>query len=272
MMKAALTVFLLITCSTLSAQWPSRPTPNVPKKADGTPDLNAPAPRTADGKPDFSGLWELEKNRPCPREGCDDMEISQEFLNLGWNMKDGMPYQPWAAALVKERRARFGVDDPWSHCQPFGVVKLMINPFFRKFFPLPGLLLMLNERDASYRQIFMDGRSLPTDAFPTPYGYSVGKWDGDTLVVETTGFPDGQWLDRAGSPLTDAAKITERYRRPNFGTMEIEITVDDPKAYTKPFTVKVKQFITLNSELIDYFCMQNEKDVPHMVGASPAGK
>ena len=200
------------------------------------------------------------------------MEISEEFVNLGWNMKDGLPFQPWAAALQKQRRAINGMDDPGSRCLPTGVVKLVINPFFRKFIQLPGLMVVLNERDVDYRQIFMDGRSLPRDAFPTPYCYSVGKWDGDTLVVETTGFPDGQWLDRAGSPLTDAAKITERYRRVNYCKIEIEITVNDPKAYTKPFTVKVNQFITLNSELIDYFCMQNEKDTPHLVGSGKAAK
>jgi hypothetical protein len=272
MKTATLTAFLLMACTTVSAQWPSRPTPGIPKKADGSPDLNAPTPRAADGKPDLSGLWELEKNRPCPPEGCNDMEISQEFVNLGWNMKDGLPFQPWAAALVKQRRADFGKDDPGSLCQPTGIVKLVINPFFRKFIQLPGLLIVLNERDVNYRQIFMDGRSLPKDAFPTSYGYSTAKWDGDTLVVETSGFPDGQWLDRAGSPLTESGKITERYRRVNYGTMEIEITVDDPKAYTRPWTAKVKQFIRLDSELIDYFCMQNEKDTPHLVGNSKAGK
>ena len=266
-MKAStLTIMLLAGCTALSAQWPSRPTPGVPRKADGTPNLEAPTPRTADSKPDFSGLWELEKNRPCPPGGCDDMEISQEFINLGWNMKEGLPYQPWAAALVKQRRAQFGKDDPWSHCQPHGVIKFMINPFFRKFLQMPGLVVILSERDVNFRQIFLDGRSLPTDAAPTPYGYSVGKWDGDTLVVETIGFPEGQWLDRVGSPITEAGKITERYRRINYGTMEIEITVDDPKAYTRPWTAKVKQFIRPDSEMIDYFCMQNEKDIPHFVG------
>ena len=131
---------------------------------------------------------------------------------------------------------------------------------------LPGLVVILNERDSAYRQIFTDGRPLPVDPTPTPNGYSVGKWDGDTLVVNTIGIADGEWLDRNGDPLTDAAKLTERFRRVNYGTMEIEFTVDDPKAYTKPWTVKIKQFIALNTELIDFFCMENEKDTPHEVG------
>ena len=267
-MCAAALVFMtcLTTCATLSAQWLGLTTPGVPRKADGSPNLAAPAPRTADGKPDLSGLWELEKNNPCPPEGCVDMEISKEFVNLGWNIPGGLPYQPWAAALRKERQAVNALGDPGSNCRPTGILKLTINPLFRKFIQLPGLLVILNERDTAYRQIFTDGRSLPAEALPTPNGYSAGKWVGDTLEVQTTGFTDGQWADRSGSPLTDAAKITERFRRPSFGRMEIEITVDDVKAYTKPWTVKINQFILLNNELMDYFCMENEKDVPHTVG------
>ncbi len=194
------------------------------------------------------------------------MEVSREFVNMGWNMPGGLPYRPWAAELRKARMAENGKDDPASNCHPAGIVKLTINPLFRKFLQMPGLLVILNERDTAYRQIFTDGRSLPVDPTPTPNGYSVGKWDGDTLVVETNGLSDGQWLDRTGSPLTDAAKITERFHRINYGKMEIEITVDDSKAYTKPWTVKVNQFIALNTELMDYFCMENEQDIPHAKG------
>jgi len=266
MKQAFLAALFLIPSAALSAQWLNHPTPGVPKKADGSPDLAAPAPKTTDGKPDLSGLWELEKNNPCPKDGCVDMEISREFLNLGWNMPGGLPYQPWAAALRKSRQAENAKGDPGSNCRPTGLLKLTINPLFRKFLQLPGLLVILNERDTAYRQIFTDGRSLPVDPVPTPNGYSVGTWVGDTLEVHTIGITDGQWGDRSGSPLTDAAKITERFRRVNFGKMEIEITVDDPKAYTRPWTVKVNQFIALNTELMDYFCMENEQDIPHTVG------
>ena len=125
---------------------------------------------------------------------------------------------------------------------------------------------MLSERDVTFRQIFTDGRELPKDPQPSFHGYSSGRWDGDTLVVQTNGFRDGMWLDRSGSPLTDAAKMTERFRRVNYGKLEIEITIDDPKAYTAPWTVKFNQFIVLNTELLEYFCQENEKDQPHLVG------
>ena len=264
--SAAVAASLLVLPALASAQWVKYPTPGVPKKSDGSPNLTAPTPRTADGKPDFSGNWELEKNQPCPADGCPDMEISREFMNIGWSLPGGLPYQPWAADLRKARMAEFSKGDPGANCRPTGLMKLTINPFFRKFLQLPGLLVILNERDSAYRQIFTDGRPLPVDPAPTPNGYSVGKWDGDTLVVETNGISDGQWLDRNGDPLTYAAKLTERFRRVNYGKMEIEITVDDPKAYTKPWTVKINQFIALNTELMDFFCMENEKDVPHAVG------
>jgi hypothetical protein len=135
-----------------------------------------------------------------------------------------------------------------------------------KIVQVPGLLLLLNERETVFRQIFMDGRALPAIDIPSFNGYSSGKWEGDTLVVQTTGFKDGLWLDRNGSPLTDAAKITERFRRPTYGKLEIELTVDDPKAYTKPWTIKLNHFIKPDTELIDYMCRDNEKDIPHYVG------
>ena len=130
----------------------------------------------------------------------------------------------------------------------------------------PGLIVFLTERNASYRQIFTDGRPLPEDPNPSWSGYSTGRWEGDTLVVETNGFGDGQWLDRAGSPLSSAATMTERLRRPNYGTLEIELTVNDPKAYTRPWTIPLKQSIVLNTELLDYICLENEKDALHLVG------
>jgi len=219
----------------VQAQWLHYPTPRVPKTAAGSPDLSAPAPRTADGTPDFSGMWDIEHNRPCPPGGCLDMFIGQEFLNIGWSLKAGLPYQPWARDLVKVRMEQEGKDDPASHCQPPGIVKTHTTPLLRKIIQIPGLIVILSERDASYRQIFTDGRPQPAEIdLPSANGYSTGKWEGDTLVVQTTGFRDGLWLDRSGSPLTDAAKMTERFRRVNYGNLEIELTVDDPKAYTAP--------------------------------------
>jgi hypothetical protein len=245
------------------AQWVSYPTAGVPRTATGAPDLNAPTPRTTDGKPDFSGIWQPEKNRPCPPEGCDDMPIPQEFLNIGWSLKGGLPYQPWAAELVKARKALNGQEDPGTHCLPTGIIMMHTTPLLKKIVQTPGLLVILNERNATYRQIFLDGRPLPADPQPSWVGYSTAKWDGDTLVVETSGFRDGIWLDRGGSPLTEAGRITERFRRVTYGRLEIRITVDDPKAYTAPWTVQLNQFLVLNTDLLDYICLENEKDAPH---------
>jgi hypothetical protein len=263
--------FVLVVMSTLiatplGAQWLHYPTAGVPKLPDGSPNLEAPTPRTADGKPDFSGMWEPEKNRPCPPDGCFDMEVPEEFVNIGWSLNAGPPYQPWAAEIRKSRMDQNGKDDPVSRCLPGGIVKLHTTPQLRKVIQVPGVLITLNEMDATYRQIFTDGRPLPEVGMPSFKGYSSGTWQGDTLVVETTGFPDGIWLDRSGSPLTDAARITERFRRVNFGRMEIEVTVDDPNAYTRPWTFRLIHKIVLDTELMDYICVENEMDAPHLVG------
>jgi hypothetical protein len=248
-------------------QWLHYPTARVPKTPGGLPNLSAPTPRTADGKPDFSGIWEIENTGGCPPYGCPDLPLSKEFLNIGARLPGGLPYQPWAAELVKKRMADNGKDDPASQCQPAGAIRLFTFPQYRKMVvQAPGLLVMLSERDVTFRQIFMDDRELPKDPKPSFTGYSSGHWEGDTLVVQTIGFHDGMWLDRSGSPMTNAAKLTERFRRVNYGTLEIEITVDDPKAYTSPWTIKFRQFIVLNTELLEYFCQENEKDQPHLVG------
>jgi hypothetical protein len=224
----------------------------------------APAPRTADRKPDLSGIWGL--NAPCPPDGCGDYVAAPEFSNLGASLKDGLPYQQWAADLVKKRTADLGKDDPVAWCRPAGALRILTYPPPRKIIQLPGLVVILSERDVSYRQIFTDGRPLLKDPEPSWNGYSTGRWEGDTLVVRTNGFRDGIWLDRIGSPMTDAAKMTERFRRVNYGRLEIEVSIDDPKAYTKPWSVKLNQQIVLNTDLLDYYCMDNEKDDNHLVG------
>jgi len=250
----------------LSAQWLKYPTAGVPKTPSGIPNLGAPTPRTADGKPDLSGIWEADNTGPCPPDGCPDMQSSREFVNIGAQRPGGLPYQPWAAELVKKRMGDNGKDDPVSHCQPAGALRLLTYPPYRRIVQVPGLVVILSERDVTFRQIFTDGRALPKDPNPSFTGYSSGHWEGDTLVVQTTGFRDGMWLDRSGSPMTDAATMTERFRRVNYGNLEIEITLDDPKAYTAPWTVKLNQFIVLNTELLEYFCQENEKDQAHLVG------
>ena len=250
----------------LLGQWLNYPSASVPRMSNGEPDLSAACPRTPDGKPDFSGLWQMERNRPqsaTTAPGCEP--VSQEFINIGWSIAEGLPYQPWAAELVKTRRAEQRTNDPLSRCLPVGIIRQHTSPLYKKIAQLPGLLIILNEQNASYRQIFTDGRPLPKDPNPSWNGYSTAKWEGDTLVVRSNGFRDGLWLDTTGNPLTEYATITERFRRPTFGNLEIEVTVDDPKAYTKPWTIMFKQRIKLDTELLDYICSENEKDIKHFV-------
>ena len=251
----AVALVLSALCLPLAAQWFNYPTPGIPRTPDGKPDLAAPAPRTADGKPDLSGLWQ-------PASGGAD----PQFSDIAKETKDGLPFQKWAADLVKARRAVNNKDDPDGHCQPLGTIKMHLHPYPRKILQLPGLMVILYERDTVYRQIFTDGRPLPVDPQPSFYGYSTAKWEGDTLVVQTNGFRDGLWLDISGTPLTDAAKATERYHRPSFGKLEIEITVDDSKAYTKPWTIRVHQSLAVDTDLLEFFCTDNEKDARHLVG------
>ena len=243
------------------AQWLNYPTPGVPKTPSGLVNLGAPTPRTADGKPDFSGVWEAENTIRSA------FPIGPQFLDISVGLEGGLPYQPWAAELTKARQAENSKSDPDARCLPISIVRTFSYPTLKKIVQVPGLIIMLDEHNASYRQIFIDGRPLPADPQPSWNGYSTGKWEGDTLVVETIGFRDGIWLDeRNGTPMTDAAKITERIRRANYGNLEVLITIDDPKAYTRPWTVKLNQFIVLNSDVLDYICLENEKDIPHLVG------
>jgi hypothetical protein len=248
----------------VQAQWLKYPTPGVPRLADGTPNLGAPPPRTADGKADLSGVWQLEP-APCGSDGCGDYPGAPEFANLGRKVPGGLPYQPWAADLVKQRSADLGRDDPVALCRPGGAFRILTFPPYRKFLQLPGLFVILSERDVTYRQVFTDGRPLPADPVPAWNGYSSGRWEGDALVVQTVGLRDDTWLDRAGSPMTAAARMTERFRRVSYGRLEVDVTIDDPKAYTRPWTVTLVQRIVLDTDLLDYHCNDNEKDTAHMI-------
>jgi hypothetical protein len=260
----------------LSAQWPPYTTAGVPRTPDGKPDLTASAPRTADGKPDFSGIWIRGDGqlgpagggtRPGPAPVFSAGPPTTTFRDVGANVKEGLPLQPWAADLVKARRAENSKDNPDAHCLPMGLMQFHNHGQPRKIVQTPRLIVIVYEANYGLRQILMDGRTLPTsDAQPWWYGYSTGKWDGDTLVVETTGFRDGGWLDIIGNPLTDAAKLTERFRRPNYGTLEIDVTIDDPKAYTKPWTVRVNQRIVFDAELIEFICLENQQFESYLKG------
>jgi hypothetical protein len=265
---ATAAALLAVVTATTTAQWIRHPTAGVPRTRDGTPNLSAPAPRAADGKPDFSGVWANDGFDPNnSTEGQGGGPPKAVFFDLMYGL-GGMPppYQPWAAELAARRKADNAKDNPDARCLPIGPLQMLAHPLPKKIIQTPGLLVILHERNMEFRQIYIDGRRLPEDPQPSWYGYSTARWEGDTLVVETIGLRDGLWADFNGSPLTDAARLTERIRRPDFGRLQIQVTVDDPKAYTKPFTVNVNQFFALDTDLLEYACLENEKDVPRLVG------
>jgi hypothetical protein len=283
---AAALLALIASAPALFAQWPSYPTPG-PRTTDGKVDFAAPPPKTANGKPDFSGLWEpahTNKAGPGPGGGMngtaplpfaiptspDDPPVAQ-FFNIGAGFKDHvLPFTEWAAQLRAQRKGDGNKDNPDALCLPLGLTQLHMHPQPREIVQTPREIVVLYEANGNVRRILTDGRPLPNND-PTPwfYGYSVAHWDGDTLVVETTGFRDDVWLDVEGSPLTSTGKMTERWRRPKFGLMQIDITIEDPKAYTKPFTVRVNHQLMPDTELMEFVCQ--DRDAPHYVG-KPASK
>jgi hypothetical protein len=260
---AALAVAVSLTVPA-TAQWLTYPTAGVPRTVDGKPDLSAPAPRTADGKPDLSGLWAIRRQLVTLEQGA--VNISPQMLSIADGLEGGLPYQPWARALAEQHRENKSKDVPSSRCLPLGplLAHTYLDP--RKVIQTPSLLVILNERDFTYRQIFTDGRPLPKDPNPSWYGYSSGHWNGDTLIVETNGLRNGLWLDFQGDIITDSAKLTEKFRRLNFGALDIEVTIDDPHAYTRPWTVTVHQSLMVDTELLEFVCLENEKDLSHLVG------
>jgi hypothetical protein len=251
----------------LAAQWVNYPTPGVPRKSDGKVDMAAAAPRLANGKPDLSGIWmTAEPNRgrgaaPVADEAGDQRNItaSRHMRDIGIDIPGGLPYQPWLIPIVKERTANEAIDDPHIRCLPDNFLRAYGLPHLLKFVHTPQLLVVLNEMNAGYRQVFTDGRPLPKDPNPSWQGYSSAAWSGDTLVIDTIGLRDDTWIDWNGSVLTEAANVREEIRRPDFGHLEIKVTVDDPKAYTKPWTVTLKQRIVVDTDLIDEICLENEK-------------
>jgi hypothetical protein len=279
----------------LSAQWLHYPTANVPKLPNGRPNLTAPPPRGADGRPDLSGIWTAADVIPDPGCGADEVGCIPEgnlplravnialssvadFTRLTRREIAGrqlLPYQTWAADLVTKRGryAGAGIGDPkaddiidqHARCMPPNFPRAWALPQYKRIVQTPGFMVVLDEFNASYRQIFTDDRPLPVDPVPTWNGYSSARWDGDTLVVQSIGFRDDLWLDMSGSPLTEAARVTERLRRVNYGRLQVQVTVADPKAYSRPWTVPMDQSIVLDTELLDHICLENEKDVAHFV-------
>lgn len=275
-----ITVALIVLCapvaSALAGQWLKYPTAGVPRKANGSVNMTAPAPRLPDGKPDFSGVWATgDPNRRTAGAAAStvdekpadptDIPPSRQMSNFGVDIPGGLPYQPWLIPIVKERTDNLAIDDPHIRCLPDNFLRAYGLPHLLKFIHSPNLLVVLNEMNAGYRQVFTDARPLPVNPNPSWQGYSSAKWSGDTLVIDTIGLRDDTWIDWNGSVLTESAKVREQIRRPDFGHLEIQVTVDDPKAYTKPWTVMLKQRIVVDTDLIDEICLENEQFLKHIV-------
>jgi hypothetical protein len=279
-MRSAVSAVCLITFfalagPSLAAQWPKRMPPDVPKNAAGQVDPDAPAPKTADGKPDLSGLWRgAPLAGPGGRRGGGPGAApatppppppagppATNFLDIAQNIPGGLPLTPYGQELLKTRVAGNSKDNPEAHCLPMGIIQLHTQGAPRRFIQSPRQLVILYEASMERREIFTDGRTVPPMGEPQPFwnGYSAGRWDGDTLIVETNNFRDGGWLDVRGTPLTDEGKITERFRRVSYGRMEIDITVEDKKAYTKPWTVRSTQTLMPDEDLIEFVCLENQR-------------
>ncbi len=254
MNRTAIAAALLLFPVSLCAQWLNFPTPGIPRTADGKPNLTAPAPRTSDGKPDFAGLWAMP---------IDSAVGNIAVRNVGDLKPDDV--QPWAQALVRQRSEGFAKDNPRYRCLPEGPGYSAGTGGMKRFVQTPTMIIMLNE-DLTYRQIFMDGRALETNPNPSWMGYAVGHFDGDTLVVESKGFNDRTWLVD-GYPHTEALRMTERYRRVDFGHLEIAVTFQDPGAYSKAWTVPARAQLAADTELLEYVCNENaESGQEHWVG------
>ena len=250
MTRLAAATVLLLASVPLAAQWLHYPTPGMPRTADGKPNLSAPAPKMPDGKPDLSGIWASADNKYLQNLAADGIEV---------------PFQPWAEKLYRDRSENLGKGRPSERCLTHGVTDFDALGINWKIIQTPGMIAVLYEAYNHYRQIFLDGRPLPKPTQPAYLGYSVGRWEGETLVVETTGFNDVGWLDDGGHPQTEALHVTERFRRRDFGHMDLQLTIDDPKAYTKPWGPTLRLNFQPDDELMESIC-ENEKDVPHMVG------
>jgi hypothetical protein len=249
-------VVLTIVTAPAGAQWLNYPTPGIPRLPNGKPNLSALAPRKPDGKPDLSGIWHGEQ------------QIYVKYAeNLGADFKPGeFPIQPWAEALYKQHMTDAGAgESPITQCLSLGLPIADNSALPFKIIQESGLVVILNEGLGLFRQVFLDGRMLPKDPNPTCMGYSVGRWDEDTLVVDSAGFNGKVWLDPTGHPTTDALHITERFRRRDFGHLDLELTVDDPKAFTRPWSVNLPKLLFPDTELLEFVCDENEKDLKHLV-------
>jgi len=246
-------MMLALMCVPVHAQWVKVPRAAIPRTADGKPNLSAPAPRLPDGHPDLGGIWSVD---------------NKYVRDLATDLKPGaVPYQPWAKALFDERKdGAHSKEDNAAHCLPPGTPRINAAPFPWKIVQTPEFITILYENFNLWRQIFLDGRELEKDATPTWFGYSTGKWDGDTLVVDTRGFNGKAWIDQLGKPATEGLHVIERFHRKDFGHMDIQITIDDPKAYTKTWTVTEPAILVPETELLEFICNENNRDLEHLPG------
>ena len=265
----------LLVCSLLAivgslahAQWLNYRPPGTPVTPDGHPDLSAPAPQAPNGKPDLTGTWRLmPRVQRTGTDGTSPDPVDSYSANIFRDFKpEAGPERP-AAVQLREQRMKNGVRaNPTLFCLPMGIpVNNLVNEVV-KFVQAPSIIMVFYEVDGSYRQIYTDGRKLPADMQPSWLGYSTARWEGDTLVVETAGFNDRTWLDFVGHPHSEALQLTERYRRRDFGHLDVEMTFDDPVMYTKPFTIKFTHLLQAESDILESYCNENEKDRAHMLG------
>ena len=291
--RSAAVLLVLLSSTTLSAQWPRFQDSGVPRDAQGRVRIEAPPPRTADGKPDLSGNWLRADTEPPPAElagifsrpnqnaGTDVVGEPRvlvfppdpkappiaAFWDLATNVPGGLPLTPWAAGVKKQRMSSDMKDNPDANCMPMGITQFHMQPQPRKIIQTPKLIAILYESNYGQRLVYLDGRRLPPQGEPQPwwYGYSVGRWEGDTLVVETNnlrGAEDGPfdgWLDVRGTPYSNQAKFIERFRRPIFGKLEIDVTIEDAKAFTRPVTVRINQRVVVDEEPIEFVCNENQQ-------------
>ena len=271
-----ISILLTLACFGAPAQWLNYPTPGSPRTRDGKPNLTAPAPLAANGKPDLSGVWQVQPTPAADLTGLfGDLSVenvlgdtsgaySKYLINILVDFKPAeTPLRPEFADIVRQRSKEVY---PLTRCLPIGVPgdDLLPGPF--KIIQTPGLILVRNEYENTFRQIYTDGRKAPADPEPLWLGYSVGKWEGNTLVVDTVGFNDKGWLDGMGHPHSESLHVVERFQRRDFGHLDVQVTIDDPKVYTKAFSVKFTELLLPDSDVTEYFCNENEKDQPHIGG------
>jgi hypothetical protein len=276
--NAAIAILCTATAVTAHGQWLNHPAAGIPRTTDGKPNLSALAPRTADGKPDLSGVWttdgtgaaEIDRLFPGISDlavpGDDPRSFPKYFLNVFADYRnEDVPIKPEVMPIFLARAKSLGKDNPTSHCLPAGIPMGDLLPAPRRFIQLPNLLVILYEGVNPQRMIYLDGRKHVIEQ-PAWLGYSVGRWEGDTLVVDTRGFNDRTWLDAFGHPRTEAMHIVERFTRRDFGHIDVEMTFEDPGAYTKPFSIRFSQTLTPDTDVIEYVCAENEKDRQHLDG------